>query len=103
MVDAEGRLTGTITFRDLHDAAFDDSHDREHSARDMARVRPTALTADEDLAAAVRVFSTCGEAHLPVVRDRESMSLVGVAHEHKVMSAYHQALVQARAEERGEA
>jgi hypothetical protein len=37
------------------------------------------------------------------VRDRETMELVGVAHEHKVMSAYHQALVQARAEERGEA
>ena len=103
VVDAEGRLTGAITFPDLHDAAFDASHDRERSARDVARVTPTALTVDEDLATAVRVFSACGEAHLPVVRDRESMSLVGVAHEHKVMSAYHQALVQARAEERGEA
>jgi CIC family chloride channel protein len=103
VVDEEGRLTGSITFRDLHEAAFDDSNDGAPSAGDLARVKPTALMAEEDLATAVRVFSACGEAHLPVVRDRETMELVGVAHEHKVMSAYHQALVQARAEERGEA
>ena len=41
--------------------------------------------------------------HLPVVEDREGLILLGVAHEHEVMAAYHRALVQARAEERGEA
>ncbi len=103
VVGAEGQLSGKITFADLHDAAFDDSHDRDWSARNVARRQPAVLTMDEDLISAVKVFSTCGEAHLPVVRDHETMTLVGVAHEHKVMAAYHRALVRARREERGEA
>ncbi|MHC4331460.1 MAG: CBS domain-containing protein [Planctomycetota bacterium] len=61
------------------------------------------LDVHEDLESAVKVFAASGEVHLPVVEDRDSLILLGVAHEHEVMAAYHRALVQARAEERGEA
>ena len=46
--------------------------------------------------------SASGEAHLPVVRDRMCMTLVGMEHERRVRTTYHQAVIRARAEERGE-
>jgi CIC family chloride channel protein len=103
VIDEGRKLLGTITFADLHDAAFTTSHDADWTARNVTRDHPTALDVHEDLESAVKVFAASGEVHLPVVEDRESLILLGVAHEHKVMAAYHRALVQARAEERGEA
>jgi chloride channel protein, CIC family len=102
VVDADGCLVGTITLGDLDEAAFDRSHDAERSARDMTRPEPAMLTMDDDLMTALDLFRSCGEAHLPVVRDRDSRTLVGVAHEHKVVTSYHEAVIRARAEERGE-
>ena len=99
---AEGCLSGIITFAELHETAFDDSHDKEWRARDVAQAEPTHLTVNEDLATAVRVFAACRLPHLPVVHDKKSLKLVGIAHEHAVMAAFHKALIQARAEERGE-
>ena len=103
VVDEGRRLTGTITFSDLEDAAFDTSHDDELTASDVARNHPTVLKVNDDLSAAVQVYGASGEVHLPVVDDAENMTLLGIAHEHEVMLAYHRALNQARAEERGEA
>jgi hypothetical protein len=86
----------------LDEAAFDRSHDAEWTARDVTRREPALLAMDDDLMTAVNLFRGCGEAHLPVVRDRESMILVGLTHEHRVVTSYHEAVVRARAEERGE-
>ena len=102
VVDDGGRLVGTIIFADLQDAAFTTRHDAEWAARDVARDHPTALKLHENLETAVKVFGASGEVHLPVVDAPGAMTLVGVAHEHEVMAAYHRALFQARAEERGE-
>ena len=71
-------------------------------AQSLARAHPTVLHARDDLETAVKVYSSTGEVHVPVVDDRESMRMLGLAHEHEVMLAYHRALDQARAEERGE-
>ena len=102
VIDGERRLTGTITFADLSEAAFDTSHDAELSARDVARAHPVVLHADDDLEAAVRVYGASGEAHLPVVDSDQRMTLLGIAHEHEVVIAYQRALSQVRAEEQGE-
>jgi CIC family chloride channel protein len=102
VVDPEGRLTGTIIFSDLHEAAFDTSHDADWVANSVARDHPAVLQIDDDLAVAVEVFGASGEAHLPVVADAEGSRMLGVAHEHDVMLAYHRALQQLRDEERGE-
>jgi CIC family chloride channel protein len=102
VVDGEARLTGTIIFSDLHEAAFDTCHDAEWVASSVARDHPAVLQVDNDLATAVEVFGASGEVHLPVVADAESGRMLGVAHEHEVMLAYHRALQQVRAEERGE-
>ena len=102
VVEADGRLAGMITLNELDEAAFDRSHDDEWTARDVAKPEPAMLAMDDDLMTAVNLFSASGEAHLPVVRDRKTMELVGMAHEHRVLTTYHQAVVRARAEERGE-
>lgn len=102
VVDSAGRLTGIIAYSDMHEAAFDTSHDAEMTAKDVARGRPTVLQADDDLEAAVKAYGASGEVFLPVIDHRDTRRVVGIAHEHKVMLAYHRALDQARAEERGE-
>jgi CIC family chloride channel protein len=102
VVEDSGRLAGTISFHDLHEAAFDRSRDGSLTAADTMRRRPPVLHLDDDLERAVDIFGTSGEVHLPVVADREGMRLLGVAHEHELMATYHRALTQARREERGE-
>jgi CIC family chloride channel protein len=102
VVDSAGRLTGVIAYSDMQETAFDTSHDAELIAENVARTRPTVLQADDDLETAIKAYSASGEVFLPVVDHQDSRHLVGVAHEHKVMLAYHRALDQARAEERGE-
>ncbi|MFQ5467943.1 MAG: chloride channel protein [Kiloniellaceae bacterium] len=101
VVDPQGRLTGVITYADLHEAAFDTSHDSELAAQDVARKQPAVLCADDDLEIAVKGFAASAEVNLPVVEDTQSMRVIGLAQEHAVMLAYHRALDQARAEERG--
>ncbi len=102
VVDPDGRLAGMITLNELDEAAFDRSHDAEWTARDVTRPEPAMLAMDDDLMTAMNLFSASGEAHLPVVRDRKTMTLVGMAHEHRVLTRYHEAVIRARAEERGE-
>ncbi len=103
VIDEKGALVGTITFSDLHEAAFDTCHDAEWTAINVAREHPVVLKRDDDLETAVKVYGSTGEVHVPIVEDGISMIMCGVAHEHEVMLAYHRALDQARAEERGEA
>ncbi|MCH6587471.1 MAG: chloride channel protein [Proteobacteria bacterium] len=102
VTDADGHLSGVITFSDLHDAAFDTSLDATLVADDVARKHPTVLLADDDLESALGAYGASGETNLPVVEDREAMRLVGVAPQHEVMLAYQRALDQPRAEARGE-
>ncbi len=102
VTDPDGLLRGVITFSDMHEAAFDTSHDAEWTARDVARSRPTVLAATDDLDAALRAHGASGEVNLPVVDNRENLRLIGVAREPEVALAYHRALDQARAEEHGE-
>jgi CIC family chloride channel protein len=102
VLDETGRLFGTITFSDLHEAAFDTSHDDELSAGSLARLHPTVLKRSDNLETAVQAYGASGEVHLPVVDDSDGGTMIGVVHEHEVMLAYHRALDQARAEERGE-
>ncbi len=63
---------------------------------------PTVLLADDDLESALGAYGASGEINLPVVEDRETMRLVGVAPQHEAMFAYQRALDQPHAQERGE-
>ena len=100
VTDSSGKLVGTITFADLHEVAFDTCHDEEWTAVSVARSHPAVLQAHDDLETAVKIYGASGEVHLPVVDRKADMKLIGVAHEHDVVLAYHRAVDQARAEER---
>jgi CIC family chloride channel protein len=101
--DGSGRLAGTITLHDLAEAAFDTSRDNTLSAADVARSNPPAVLVTADLEEARRVIENAAEDQIAVVSDDESRRLVGYLRERDVMQAYQAALMQARAEERGEA
>jgi CIC family chloride channel protein len=98
----EGRLEGLIGFPDLGDLAFDREADATTAAKDVMHKAGYALRSDDNLQAAVEAFNSSGEVHLPVINNAEERIFVGMVHEHEVMAAYHQTLVQARREERGE-
>ncbi|HVH83205.1 MAG TPA: CBS domain-containing protein [Steroidobacteraceae bacterium] len=103
MVDDKGVLAGVISVADLAPVA--DSvilGGLPLVAADLAQPRPIVLEASDDPRRALRLMEARMGSHLPVVQDRASMRLVGVADVHELVLAYHKALLQARAEERGE-
>ena len=97
--DEDNRLVGTITLKDLADAAFDTSADKGLTAGMVARRNPPTAHCDDDLEAAMWLIEGCGEEHVAVIDDRDSLHVVGVLHERDVMAAYHRAVLETRREE----
>lgn len=103
VVDEDGALKGTIGVADL--APMADSAlpgGVPVSAADVAARNPVVLEAGDDPRRALRLMEARMGSHLPVVRDKASMRMVGVVDVHELVLAYHKALLEARAEERGE-
>lgn len=103
VINDDNRLVGTITSADL--LAVEEAADGEitATAAEIARRKPPVLRADEDLSEAVEHIERIGEPHIAVVEDEDAMVMVGLAHERDLMLNHKRALLQARAEERGEA
>ena len=97
-----GAMFGTVTFADLSEVAFDAEMDDLVNAGDVARRNPPVVAVDDHLQAAIRCFRESGEQHVAVVRDLDSMVVVGCLHERDVMAAFNRALVERRREERGD-
>lgn len=126
VVDEEGRLVGRLTFPELQQALLEAEEERPpaeaagggdaagadppspppeprpRTAADIARRRVGFLAADETLADALDLLQATGEPWLPVVEDRDSLRVIGIIRQADVLLAYNRALLQARAEERGE-
>ena len=103
VVDEEGRLKGVISVADLAPVADSVAPGSVPViAADIADANPVYLEAGDDPRRALRLMDARMGSHLPVVRDKESMRMVGVVDVHELVLAYHKALLQARAEERGE-
>ena len=102
VLDDEHRLIGVVTITDLAHAEIPPDADPPPTAAQLARADPPVLAAGDDVRKAMRLMDSAGESHIPVVEDRTDRRVVGFVHEHDVMLAYHRALLQARAEERGE-
>ncbi|MEE8083917.1 MAG: chloride channel protein [Alphaproteobacteria bacterium] len=100
---ANGALTGTITLADLSEAAFDTSYDALLNAGEVARADPPVLARDGNLEDARALLDQSHEDRLAVVDHLDSMVMVGYLRGRDIIDAYNQALMQARAEERGEA
>jgi CIC family chloride channel protein len=95
VVDDDGALTGTITFHDLRETAFDTGRDKEISAADLARRNPPVLLIDDALDRALDILEDQDEHHIPVVEDSDGMVMVGVVHERDVVLTLNRALAEA--------
>ena len=103
VVDNQRRLQGVITIPDLNAAMLaTDKPVEQLTAADLCRRSPATLAANDPLDFAMETMDSARESHLPVVDSMEHHVMIGFLHEHDVMTAYHQALLQARAEERGQ-
>jgi CIC family chloride channel protein len=102
VVDENGKLSGSIAFEDLADAAFDPARQRPVAARDLARRTPVALVPEDDLETALRLCEMNDEAHMPVVDNGQDMRVIGEVRYQDLVLAYNRALLAARAAERGE-
>ncbi len=101
VVDDEQALKGSIGFGDLLDAAFSGDPPAGLTAAELARPNTVVLRASDDLASA---FSRCRaheEEHVPVVDDEDGSKILGEIRYSDLLRAYNQALLEARAIERG--
>jgi CIC family chloride channel protein len=102
VVDPEERLVGTITYADLHGAAFaEGAAETEPAFERFMRRNPPVLAAGDSLEAASRAFSRSMDSHIAVVEDLEDMKLLGVVDQRDVMLAFQQAHHAAQAAEEG--
>lgn len=99
VIHENGELFGTIVLADLSDIAFDHNVDDLVNAGDIARINPPVLVQDDNLENAKKVMQDSGEHFIAVVENHETMKFIGVLNETDMMTAYNQALVQARHEE----
>ena len=102
VLDADDRLVGVVTVADLAHAPEPQEGESPPLAAAVARCDPPMVAASDEVRKAMRLMDSAGESHLPVVSDREGRRVVGFVHEHDVVLAYHRALLQARADERGD-
>jgi CIC family chloride channel protein len=102
VVDADGKLYGSIEFDDLADAAFDPAQERPPTARDLVHRTPVALVPEDDLESALRLCEMNDEEHMPVVDNGVDMRVIGEVRYQDLVLAYNRALLAARAAERGE-
>jgi CIC family chloride channel protein len=102
VVDDEERLAGTITFADLRPVAFEPEVDELINALDLAKTDLHVLEVDSNLEEALKVMEEQSLTRMPVVDKLKTMHVVGVARYRDVLRAYTRALLQARAEDRGE-
>jgi CBS domain-containing protein len=78
-----------------------DADKERTSAGDIARPSQTVVLPHASLDRALKLMSAHDEDYLPVVDDTEQRRVVGVLHHKDLLLAYNQALLEARAEERG--
>lgn len=102
VVDAEGRLVGSLTFGSLRGISLDEELNQLINARDIARLNPPVLCEDDDLEEALRLMERFRVDSLPVVDDRENRRVVGILQHKVALMAYNKALIRARAEEHDE-
>jgi CIC family chloride channel protein len=101
--DDAGRLVGEVSFGDLADAAFAPARGKAPTAGDLAHPVGLVLYPDDDLGSAWRRAKNQAEDHIPVVRSPKDRTVLGEVMIRDLMLAYNDALLEARALERGDA
>ncbi|MEO1090895.1 MAG: chloride channel protein [Pseudomonadota bacterium] len=100
--DDAGSFVGEVRFADLAAAAFEPTSDGLSAAADLARPAPLVLHAADDLDTAWRRVAMQSDDHVPVVVSADEPKLAGHVRQRDLVLAYNQAVLEARARERGE-
>ncbi len=98
-VTDEGSLVGVIATSDLVQAALDPERSSGLTARDIASSSPVFLALNDSLEDALAVLAQTPDDDVPVVRNSQSLEVVGLVRHHDVLSVFNQALLDVRAEE----
>ena len=102
VVDGNNRLTGSLSFTDIKDIAFESGLDHLINARDAARPHPVYVDRQESLEKVLNIMDASGLLYVPVVDTIENMRVVGLVHHRRVLTEYNKALLDMHAEEHGE-
>ena len=102
VVDDNDRLTGSLSFTDIKDIAFESGLDHLINARDAARPHPIYVERLESLEKVLGIMDSSGLLYVPVIDNAENMRVVGLVHHRRVLTEYNKALIDMHAEEHGE-
>lgn len=102
VIDSDGRLVAAAALAQLN--GFLTAAESAPALRlvDSLRPPPDVLELEDDLDSALRVFHATAADWIAVVDHRETMRPVGILHHKDVVFAHNRALLQVRAEDRGE-
>lgn len=90
VVNEDGRLVGTIDYRDLRGMVFNPVLARFLKAYDMANTAPPVVVADEPLRFVLDAFHRYDVGSLPVIDNEENQRLLGIIEQRDVLRALHQ-------------
>lgn len=98
-VNAEGRLTGIISFRDIRAFLEDPEELRRLTARDVATLEVATVRPDDSIQLALEMMSARGISQLPVITPDDCGGLVGTLRQKDVLMAYDQEVINRDMEE----
>lgn len=89
-------LVGRISFSDLRRIyrPADDGESPPTQARHIMRPLSLCISAEDTLETAFKYFDSSGEDNLPVIRDQDRQTIIGIIHSTQVLRAYNAALIE---------
>ncbi|MBI3092466.1 MAG: chloride channel protein [Candidatus Tectomicrobia bacterium] len=96
IVDAQGRMTGILSLKDVRPILLEQSLADLVVAKDIATHKVISVRPSDSLAEAMEKFARKGIPFLPVVAADEPRRLLGRLHRRDVLAAYNQAIIRSR-------
>jgi len=93
VIDADGRLTGILSFNDYSDAIFNEDLKDLIIARDIATKKVVTVTTENNLFQALERITLKDFSIMPVVSPRDQLKLEGVLTRRDIIGAYDKAVI----------
>lgn len=93
VTDADGRLTGVISFRDIRGLLEEEGLQYLVIANDVATRNPVTVKPSDNIQHAMKLMSKWGISQLPVVNGEGENTVIGVLRQKDVVAAYDKAII----------
>jgi CIC family chloride channel protein len=93
VIDADGRLTGILSFNDYSDAIFNEDLEDLIIARDIATKKVVTVTTENNLFQALERITQKDFSIMPVVSPADQLKLEGVLTRRDIIGAYDKAVI----------